>query len=356
MTTTDRLVPPIDGLDQLIDGRQFLIVTIQKGRTKRLRIGVQDSSVRVMQVASGQSGAWLLALVSLVGLLATIGAYTLASAVGMQSGALGVAGVVALLAVLLYFLAQPITKINFYDDMPGGLQRPPLMTLTERYAEYRWYDLRDEQGRIIGEATKKGDQWRIRGIEPARPDQTQDQTQDQDQDQDQDQGQPQAFDADPTTDPQGRDAGPASSTPSAVPSKLLATLFGAIEREVADRIAAMLFQERIEVERHSHWLQARCVGKGYHSTAVLVGALNPMLSPVAVALARKWSRMDIRRAGKLVATGHRIDRGRSLRLEVHEAFDQPSALASDPKQDDTLLDRRHLLALATLAFIDHMEQ
>lgn len=300
MASTSELVPPVDGLDLLVDGQEFLLVRIQDREGERIRVGIRDSSVRLLLAVRPRLNRARFFIV-LLGVIASVAAaFAVPVGIGLPpllgvSLALGV-GLIGLVAVLL---AQPRREYRFHDDLPGGRDREPLMVMSERSGQQAWYALRDEQGRMFGDISRRLGKWRVRGFEPLSP---------------------------PEPTEEERAAARAAEV-SDLAGKLYAWSVAASEDEPTPGPATT----EVSV----------AIVRDYLNLASLIGGL--VSGPVGIMLAFNgpWKRMEFRRGGGLVAIGHRMDDGSAMRLDVEPGFDMAS-------EQDAWLDRRHLLALAVL--------
>ena len=306
MASTSDLVPPVDGLDLLVDGREFLLVRIQDREGERIRVGIRDSSVRLLLAVRPRLNRARFYVV-LSGVIASVAiAFVLPAGIGLPP-LLGVAlalgiGLIGLIAVLL---VQPQREYKFHDDLPGGRERPPLMSMTERAGQQSWYALRDERGRMFGDISRRLGKWRVRGFEPLDP--------------------PEAAEFD------GEHAG--EPDPS--------TQFGT---DLASRIYAwgIAISEDEPEPKGATSEVAVTIVRDYLNLASILGGL--LSGPVGIALALNgpWKRMEFRRGGAVVAVGHRMDDGNAMRLNIESGLDMAS-------EHDAWLDRRHVLALAVLS-------
>ncbi|NRA58510.1 MAG: hypothetical protein HRU13_10410, partial [Phycisphaerales bacterium] len=83
------------------------------------------------------------------------------------------------------------------------------------------------------------------------------------------------------------------------------------------------------------------VVRDYLNLASIIGGLVSGPIGVMLALSGPWKRLEFRRGGRLVATGHRLHDGSAMQLQLESDFD----MAGD---GEPVLDRRHVLALAVL--------
>lgn len=300
MTRTPvELVPPIDGLDLLVDGRDFLLVRVQDLQGERIRVGIGDATVRLLLIVRPRASRARLVLTVLAVMLGVAVVMLGATSLGFSpmlvlSMAIAVAGV----GMFFIVLSQPPREYRFHDDMPGGLERPPLLVMAERAGQRRWFALRDEQGRTFGDIGHRLGRWRVRGYEPI----------------------------DPTEHP----GSPmhASDRYTSTASRLDA--WGHVVREGEPTPRGRAPELTLSIVRHSM------------SWASLLGGL--ISGPVGIVLSahhRPWKRMEFRRGGVVVATGHRLDDGSAMRLEVAPTFEVPGP-------EGAWIDRRHLLALAAM--------
>lgn len=300
-TSPLELVPPVDGLDLLVDGNDFLIVRVQNHDGERVRVGIQDSSVRVLLAVRSpvQRVRYYLLVAGVIAAVALV--FFLPAAIGLPP-LLGLAlavtfGIVGLMVVLI---AQPTREYRFHDDLPGGLDREPLMTLAERSGQQSWYALRDERGWIIGDISKRLGRWRVRGFEPIEPP--------------------------PLTDDE-------QLAESAAEVSKLAGMLYAWSMAMGD--------DEPSPEGPAPEVTAAIV-RDYLNLASIIGGLISGPVGIAMALNGPWKRMEFRRGGSVVATGYRLDDGSAMRLEIAEAFDFGG-------EQEAWVDRRHLLALAVLS-------
>ncbi|UYV12871.1 MAG: hypothetical protein NCW75_00955 [Phycisphaera sp.] len=303
MTTTDpaQLVPPVDGLDLLVDGGEFLLVRIKDHGGERIRIGIQDSAVRLLlAVRPRVNRAKFFAV--LAGVIATVALVFLVPAgIGLPP-LLGLAmatsvGLVGLVVVLMF---QPTREYRFHDDLPGGLDRAPLMVLAERNGQQSWYALRDEQERMFGDVARRLGRWRVRGFEPIDPP--------------------------PPTEEE------AAAAAAAELNGLAAKLYS---------VGMSLSEDEPTPAGPTPEVSVMVVRDYLNLASLLAGLIS---GPVGIVMAFNgpWKRMEFRRGRTLVATGHRLDDGGAMRLEIAEGLDQAD-------NDDVWLDRRHVLALAVLS-------
>ena len=301
MASTSELVPPVDGLDLLVDGGEFVLVRIQDRQGERVRIGIRDSAVRLLLVVRPRvNRARFFAILAGV-IVSVLIAFAVPVGIGLHpllGFAFAVAvGLVGLVAVLL---AQPTREYRFHDDLPGGLERPPLVTMSERSGQQAWYSLRDEQGRMFGDISRRLGKWRVRGFEPLEA-------------------------PEPTEEEQ---MAAAAAEVSQIASRLYAWSVAMGEDEPAPRGATSEVSVTIVRE--------------YLNLASIIGGLISGPIGLMLAFSGPWKRMEFRRGGSVVATGHRLDDGNAIRLEMAPGFDMAS-------EADAWLDRRHVLALAVLS-------
>lgn len=303
MTTTDpaQLVPPVDGLDLLVDGKEFLLVRIKDHTGERIRIGIQDSAVRLLlAVRPRVNRAKFFAV--LAGVMASVALVFLVPAgIGLSPLlAFAMAVSVGLVGLVVVLMVQPAREYRFHDDLPGGLDRPPLMVLSERNGQQSWYVLRDEQGRYFGDVSRRLGKWRVRGYEPIEPP--------------------------PPTEEQ--EAAAAAAEVSSIAGKLYA--WG--EAMAVDDPSPSGPTPEVAVT----------VVRDYLNLASIVAGL--ISGPVGILMAFNgpWKRMEFRRGRTIVATAHRLDDGGAMRLEIAEGMDRAD-------NEEVRLDRRHLLALAVLS-------
>jgi hypothetical protein len=300
MTTTDpaQLVPPVDGLDLLVDGNEFLLVRIKDHQGERVRIGIRDSTVRLLLAVRPREKRMVFYAVVAGVVLAVAFAFVVPVGLGL-SPLLGFAMAVSLglVGLVVALMMQPTREYRFHDDLPGGLDRPPLMVLAERSGQQSWYALRDEEGRMFGDVSKRFGKWRVRGFEP--------------------------IEAPPLTD----DAAAAAAD--------------------LHWLAAWLYSKSMALEdepspRGPMPEVSVTVVRDYMTLASVVGGL--ISGPVGIAMAMNgpWKRMEFRSGRSLVATGHRLDDGGAMRLELTAEMDAADA-------GEAWLDRRHVLALAVLS-------
>jgi hypothetical protein len=294
------VVPPVDGLDLLVDGGEFLIVRVQDHQGERVRIGIQDSTVRVLLAVRPRANRARFFVV-LAGVMAGVAlAFLVPVGVGLSPLlAFAMAFAVGLIGLVVVLMAQPVREYYFHDDLPGGLERPALMVLAERTGQQAWYALRDEQGRVFGDISRRLGKWRVRGFEPIDP-------------------------PEPASDDEARATGSGAN----VTGRLYAWSVAMADDQPQPSGATT--EVSVSIERNSMTL------------AALVGGL--ISGPLGLAMAANgpWRRMEFRRAGAVVARGHRLDDGGAMRLAIEPAFDTGSEV-------DAWLDRRHLLALAVLS-------
>lgn len=303
MTTTDpaQLVPPVDGLDLLVDGNEFLLVRIKDHTGERIRIGIQDSAVRLLlAVRPRVNRAKFFAV--LAGVMASVALVFLVPAgIGLSPLlAFAMAVSVGLVGLVIVLMVQPTREYRFHDDLPGGLDRPPLMVLSERSGQQSWYVLRDEQGRYIGDVARRLGKWRVRGYEPIEPP--------------------------PPTEEQ--EAAAAAAEVSNIAGKLYAWS----EAMALDAPSPSGPTPEVAVT----------VVRDFLNLASIVAGL--ISGPVGIVMAFNgpWKRMEFRRGRTLVATAHRLDDGGAMRLEIAEDMDRAD-------NEQVWLDRRHVLALAVLS-------
>lgn len=302
MTTTDpaQLVPPVDGLDLLVDGGEFILVRIKDHQGERIRIGIQDSAVRLLlAVRPRVNRAKFFAV--LAGVIVTVALVFLVPAgIGLPP-LLGFAmavsvGLVGLVVVLMF---QPMREYRFHDDLPGGLDRPPLMVVAERSGQQSWYTVRDEQGRMIGDVARRLGKWRVRGFEPI----------------------------DPPPPTEEEEAAAAAAELNGLAAKLY-------------HVGMALGEDEPSPSGPTPEISVTVARDYLNLTSLIAGLIS---GPVGILMAFNgpWKRMEFRRGRTLVATGHRLDDGGAMRLEIAEGID----LADN---DGAWLDRRHVLALAVL--------
>ena len=287
------MVPPVDGLDLLLDGGEFILVRVHDRFGERIRVGIRDAAVRVLLVVRPKVGRAKFYAV-LAGVIVTVVlAFAVTTGVGLPP-LLGVAMAVSvgLIGIVAVLFVQPLREYRFHDDMPGGIDRPPLMTLSERAGRQSWYDLRDEHGRAIGDISRRLGKWRVRGFEPIEP---------------------------------------------------ASTAKDAQEAGLADRIQTWSTRaaEGESAPPGSLPELSASIVRDYLNLASIVGGLVSGPIGIMLALSGPWKRIELRRAGGVVATGHRLNDGSAMRLEIEPAFDRGM-------EGDAWLDRRHLLALALL--------
>lgn len=300
MASTSDLVPPVDGLDLLVNGGEFVLVRIQDREGERIRIGIRDSAVRLLLVVRPRVNRAQFVVV-LAGVIVTI-LVAFAVPVGIGLPALlgfAIAIAVGLVGLVVVLLSQPKREYRFHDDLPGGRDREPLLTLIERSGQQAWYALRDEQGRMIGDISRRLGKWRVRGYEPIEP-------------------------PEPTADEQEPAVtGKVSSLASTLHALSLTLEDEPMPKGVTAEVGVVIVRDYLNM--------ASIIG------GMISGPLGLML-----AFSGPWKRMEFRRGGSVVATGHRLDDGNAVRLEIGPGLD----LASE---SDAWLDRRHLLALAVLS-------
>ena len=189
--------------------------------------------------------------------------------------------------------AQPLREYRFHDDLPGGIDRPPLLTLGERPGRQSWYDLRDEQGRTVGAISRRLGKWRDRGFEPQDPE-----------------------------------------TPADEGLAAAGNLTGKIHAwsEAASKAEPGPAHASDEI--------AVTIVRDYLNLASIIGGLVSGPIGVMLALSGPWKRLEFRRGSRLVATGHRLHDGSAMQLQFEADFDVGG---------DAILDRRHMLALAVLS-------
>jgi len=288
------MVPPVDGLDLLIDGGEFILVRVHDRFGERIRVGIRDAAVRVLLVVRPKVGRTKFYAV-LAGVVVTVVlAFAVTTGVGLPP-LLGVAMAVSvgLIGIVAVLFVQPLREFRFHDDLPGGIDRPPLVTLAERAGRQSWYDLRDEQGLLFGDISRRFGKWRVRAFEPivpASPDEHHDSST----------GLADRIQAWSTAAADGEQAPPGSSP----------------------GLSAVVVRD-------------------YLNLASIVGGLISGPIGIMLALSGPWKRIELRRDGRVVATGHRLNDGSAMRLEIDPAFDHGA-------EGDAWLDRRHLLALALL--------
>lgn len=300
MASTSELVPPVDGLDLLVDGQEFLLVRIQDREGERIRVGIRDSSVRLLLAVRPRLNRVRFIIVLLGVIASVLLAFAVPVGVGLPS-LLGIAlaigvGLIGLVAVIL---AQPQREYRFHDDLPGGREREPLMTMSERSGQQAWYALRDEQGRMFGDLSRRLGRWRVRGFEPLEP-------------------------PEPTEDER-------AAAQAAEVSDLAARLYAWSVAIGEDQPTPGPATSEVSVT----------IVRDYLNLASLIGGLVSGPIGIVLALNGPWKRMEFRRDGSLVAIGHRMDDGGAMRLDIESGFDMAS-------ERDAWLDRRHLLALAVL--------
>ncbi len=303
MTTTDpaQLVPPVDGLDLLVDGNEFLLVRIKDHQGERVRIGIRDSRVRLLLAVRPREHRMRFYAV-MAGVMAITAVVFLVPVWLGLSPLLGLAMAVSvgLVGLVVVLMMQSTREYRFHDDLPGGLDRPPLMTLAERSGQQSWYALRDEQGRMFGDIAKRLGKWRVRGFEPIDPP--------------------------PPTEEEFQAAAAAEV------SNLAGKLYAWSVTMGEDEPSPVGPMPEVSVT----------VVRDYLNAASIIGGLISGPVGIVMALNGPWKRMEFRRRRRLVATGHRLDDGGAMRLEI--AGDMDSADAGD-----AWADRRHVLALAVLS-------
>lgn len=295
------LVPPVDGLDLLVDGNEFVLVRVQDRYGERVRIGIRDSAVRLLLAVRPRVNRTRFFMV-LAGVLVTV---LLAALIPIGIGLpplLGFAMAVAvgLVGLVVVLMAQPTREYRFHDDLPGGLERSPLMTLAERSGEQSWYSLLDERGWMFGDLSRRLGKWRVRGFEPVEPP--------------------------PLTEEEQLAA--AAAEVSSLAARLYAWS------------VAMGSEERVPDGKTPEVTVS--IVREYLNLASIVGSL--VSGPIGLALAFNgpWKRMEFKLGGRLVATGHRLDDGSAMRLDIEAAFDRGA-------ESESAIDRRHVLALAVLS-------
>lgn len=303
MTTTDpaQLVPPVDGLDLLVDGNEFLLVRSKDHRGERIRIGIRDSAVRLLLAVRPREHRVRFYAVLTVVILAVAAAFLAPTIIGL-SPLLGLAMAVSvgLVGMVVVLMVQPTLEYRFHDDLPGGLDRPPLMVLAERSGQRSWYALRDEDGRMFGDIAKRLGKWRVRGFEPVEPPR-------------------------PTEEEQLAAAG---AEVSGLAARLYAWSVAMGDEEPSP--TGPVPEVTVTVVRD------------YLSLASIVAGLISGPLGIVMAFNGPWKRMEFRRGRTLVATGHRLDDGGAMSLEIAESMDQA-------ENEQVWLDRRHVLALAVLS-------
>lgn len=292
------LVAPVDGLDLLVDGGEFLLVRFQDLQGERVRVGNGDPTVRLLLIVLSKPSRARLFLMVLAVLLSVALVILVVASLGLSSMfvlfmAMAVAGV----GMFFIVVSQPPREYRFHDDMPGGLERPPLLVMTERAGQRRRYFLRDELGRTFGDISTLLGGWRVRGYEPVDPA------------------------GEPVTVPRDPDR-----------SVLNSSRLDAWGQKV---------QEDEPMPRGRDPELTLSIVRDYLNLASLVGGLISGPLGLAMALNGPWKRVEFRRGGSVVATGHRLDKGSAMRLEVQPGFDVPGP-------EGAWLDRRHLLAMAVL--------
>lgn len=299
------LVAPVDGLDLLVDGGEFLLVRFQDADGERIRVGIRDATVRLLLIVRPRASRARLVLAVLAVMIAVAAAIFGASALGLPAilGAVLVVGTV-FVGMFVIVLVQPLREYRFHDDLPGGRDRPPLMVLAERSGERSWYTLRDEAGRTFGDIGRRLGRWRVRGYEPIDP----------------------------------PDASEIVGGLTPEQERAVANLTGLAARLYAWGVA--LGEDEPTPRDPAPEVSATIV-RDYLNWASLLGGLISGPLGLAMAFNGPWKRMEFRRGGSVVATGHRIDDGTAMRLEVSAGFD-----IAGP--EGAWLDRRHLLALAAL--------
>ncbi|OAB62890.1 hypothetical protein AY599_00780 [Leptolyngbya valderiana BDU 20041] len=303
MATTGQvqLVPPVDGLDLLVDGNEFLLVRVQDQAGERIRIGVRDSTVRLLLAVRPRVNRARFFVV-LAGVLLTIAlAFLIPVGIGLPP-LLGFAMAVAvgLVGLVVVLMAQPTREYRFHDDLPGGLDRPPLMVLSERSGQQSWYALRDERGWMFGDVSRRLGKWRVRGFEAIEP-------------------------PPPSDDEQ---AAAEAAKASNLASALYAWSVAMAEDEPAPEGSAPELSVTIV--------------RDYLNLASVVGGLVSGPIGLALAFSGPWKRMEFKRGGRVVATGHKLDDGNAMHLEIADAFDAGV-------ETEAWIDRRHVLALAVLS-------
>jgi|GEM_PF-5808261 len=302
MTTSDpaQLVPPVDGLDLLVDGNEFLLVRIKDNHGERIRIGIRDSAVRLLLAVRPRANRVKFFAV-LAGLIMTVALVLMVPAgIGLPPLlGLAMAASVGLVGLVVVLMMQPTREYRFHDDLPGGLDRQPLMVLAERSGQQSWYALRDEQGRMFGDAARRLGKWRARGFEPVNPP--------------------------PQTEEEQLAA--AAAQVSGLAAKLYAWSVAMADDEPSP-------------EGPAPEVTVTVVRDYLNLTSIVAGLISGPLG-IVMAFNGPWKRMEFRRGRTLVATGHRLDDGGAMRLEVTEGMDQAD-------NEQMWLDRRHVLALAVL--------
>lgn len=293
------LVPPVDGLDLLVDGNEFILVRAQDRYGERIRIGIRDSAVRLLlAVRPRVNRARFFAVLAGV-LLMVLLAALVPIGIGLPP-LLGFAMAVAvgLVGLIVVLMAQPTREYRFHDDLPGGLERAPLMTLAERSGEQSWYSLRDERGWMFGDVSRRMGKWRVRGFEPVEPPQIDEE--------------------------QADEVGEASG----FAARLFAwgVSMGSEERAPEGDLPEM----------------SVTIVRDYLNAASLVAGLVSGPVGLALALNGPWKRMEFKLGGRQVAVGHRLDDGSAMRLDIADAFD-------GGVESEATVDRRHVLALAVLS-------
>ncbi len=289
------LVPPVDGLDLLVDGGEFILVRVQDRFGERVRVGIRDAAVRVLLVVRPKVSRVKFFAV-LAGVMVTVAlAFTVPVGIGLPPLlAVSLAVSVGLIGIVAVLFAQPLREYRFHDDLPGGIDRTPLMALGERPGRQSWYDLRDEQGRTFGTISRRLGKWRVRGFEPQEPEES-------------------AADDEPSV---GNITGKIYAWSEA------ASMGEPGPRGPSDEVAVVVVRD-------------------YLNLASIIGGLVSGPIGVMLALSGPWKRLEFRRGGRLVATGHRLHDGSAMQLQLESDFD----LAGD---GEPVLDRRHVLALAVL--------
>jgi hypothetical protein len=293
------MVPPIDGLDLLVDGGEFILVRAQDRFGERIRVGIRDSAVRVLLVVRPRANrAKFVAM--LAGVIVTVFiAFAVPIGIGLSPLlAMALAITIAVFGLVIVLLTQPVREYRFHDDLPGGLDRPPLLTLIERSGKQSSYALRDEKGRTIGDIARRLGKWRVRAFEPIDP------------------PPPPEDEPDPTFAPIG------------VTGRLYAWSVAMSEEEPTPSGPA------VEV--------SASIVRDYLNLASIIGGLVSGPIGLVLALSGPWKRIEFRRGSGVLAIGHRLDEGNAMRLELDPGFDIAGG-------DGDWFDRRHLLALAVLS-------